>query len=126
MANHTFNSDSGQDIDLSNEHMLSDEARLLEFHPVWVATKAEREALETAFMEEFFGSNVDSNLQSLYEHMKQYLHTFVFDHRGDDVHEGENRWKYLTKIWKTDLGEYGLVECLHVFKYGDQAVSGGA
>ena len=42
----------------------------------------------------------------MYKHMKQYLHTFVFDHRGDDVPEGENRWEYLTEKWKSDLGEY--------------------
>ncbi len=96
-------------------------ARLVESHAVWVAEKDEREAIETACLEEYFGYGLEYFLESrlrLFELMKDYLHTFVFDHRGDDVPEGENRWEYLTKKWKIDLGDYGLPECLHVYKYG--------
>ena len=53
-----------------------------------MAAKAEREALETTCLEEFFGNGLEFFLESnlgLYEKIKDYLHAFVFDHRGDDV-----------------------------------------
>ena len=62
-----------------------------------------REAVEIACKDEL---NMHKGDPDMYKHMKQYLHTFVFDHRGDDVPEGENRWEYLTEKWKSDLGEY--------------------
>jgi hypothetical protein len=76
------------------------DARLVEFHAVWVAGKDEREAIETACLEEYFGYGLEYFLESnlrLFELMKDYLHTFVFDRRGAHVPEGENRWEYLTK-----------------------------
>jgi L-lactate utilization protein LutC len=33
----------------------------------------------------------------------------------------ENRWKYLTNKWKTDLGGYGLPQCLHLYKIEKEA-----
>ncbi len=45
----------------------------------------------------------------------------MFDHRGDDVPQGESRRKYLTNNkWKTDLGNYCLPACLHVYKDGHE------
>ncbi len=99
----------------------SEDAKLVEFHPVWVAEADEREAIEKACLEEYFGYGLEYFLESnfrLFELMKDYLYTFVFDHRGDDVREGENRWEYQTKKRRTNLGDYGLPECLHVYKYG--------
>ncbi len=90
-------------------------AKLVESHDVWVAEADEREAFKTTCLEEYFGYGLEYFLESnlgLYEKMEDYLDTYIFKHRGGDVPEGENRWDYLTNKWKTDLGEYGLPECL--------------
>jgi hypothetical protein len=97
-------------------------ARLVDSHAVWVAEKDEREAIETACLEDFFGFGYGTEFfleinPGLYEKMKDYLHTYVFDRRGAHVPEGENRWEYLTKKWKTDgLSDYGLPTCLLDYK----------
>ena len=59
---------------------------------------------------------LETNL-GLYEKMKDYLHSYVFDRRGADVPEGENRWKSLIKLKKTDgLSESGFSACLLDYK----------
>jgi len=69
---------------------MDHDAKLEEFHLLWMAAKAEREALETACLEEFFGNGLEFLLESnlgLYKKMKDYLHTFVFDHDVPEVGE---------------------------------------
>jgi hypothetical protein len=90
-------------------------AKLVEFHPAWMAAKTEREELEIACLDEVNKVYKHEENPGIYEHLKRDLHTFVSDHRGDDVPEGENRWEYLTNKWKSDLGESGLPES--VFRY---------
>ena len=87
--------------------------------PSWnalgLAKEAEREAVVTACLDAYFECETNEiPLCKLETHsiMLEFLRIFLFDHRGDVVPEGRNRWEYLTEVWKTTDGEYSLEDCL--------------
>lgn len=81
------------------------------------AAAEERKALETASIEEYFGcpeNEIPRNKRDFCKSLKNYMDTYMFDHRDADVPDGNNRWEYLFNLWKTDhLSEYSLAECVH-------------
>ena len=88
------------------------------YHPIWLATTAEREAMEKACVEEYFNCKPDeipenSVTRSFFLDMKDKLHTYMFDRRYNDVPEMENRWEWLIDLWRTDKNsENSLSSCL--------------
>jgi hypothetical protein len=71
-------------------------AKLAEFQPAWVAAEAEREAMEIKWLEDYVGCKpfeLPKEDVAFHGHLKNFLHTFVFDHRADDIPEGKGRWE---------------------------------
>jgi hypothetical protein len=88
---------------------------LAELNCGWVAEESDREAVVTTCLEAYFecaSNEIPQCKLGIYNHMLQFLRIFMFDHRGDIVPEGRNRWEYLTQVWKTGDGDYSLEDAL--------------
>jgi hypothetical protein len=83
----------------------------------WVAEESDREAVVTACLEAYFECATNEIPQckiGIHNLMLEFLRIFLFDHRGDVVPEGRNRWEYLTQVWKTGDGDYSLEDALGI------------
>ena len=88
-----------------------------DFHRDWVTSQAEREAMATKCLEAYFecGTNqIPESKRGLYNLMQEFIQIFLYDHRGDDVPDGRNRWEYLLELWKTGDDDYSLEDCLGI------------
>jgi hypothetical protein len=81
---------------------------LVELHRAWVAEETNREAVVTAYLDAYYECGTNEipkcKLETHYL-MLEFIRIFLLDHRVDVVHEGCNRWEYLTEVWKTGDGE---------------------
>jgi hypothetical protein len=86
-------------------------------HPIWLATTAEREAMEKACVKQYFNCKTDEipeSSRSFINDMKGKLHNYVFGMRYNDVPEKENRWEWLIDLSRTKKNsENSLSSCLH-------------
>jgi hypothetical protein len=98
-------------------HTAGELDHMAELERAWVAEEDERGAVVTACVDAYFECETNEiPLGKLRTHsiMLEFVRIFLFDHRGDVVPKGRNRWEYLIEVWKTSDGEYSLEDCLGV------------